>query len=114
WGLERASIFRLVRHLETTDIRLLLVHPDADVVILLVREQHAVVAVVALDRLKDVPAAPRALIDRCVVAGFPAVPRGIAADDRALKRGDRFHDVFGSSVAVKHSLKLGAIVLQRI
>ena len=63
-----------------------LVHPDADVVILLIRKQHAIVAVVALDRLEDVPAAERALADRCVVARSPPVPRSVSANDCPLKR----------------------------
>ena len=45
-------------------IRLFLVHADADVVILLIRKQNSIVAVVTLDRLENIPPAPRALAQR--------------------------------------------------
>src|SRR6185437_2796365 len=109
-----ARVFWLIRKLESTWIGLRLVHADADVVILLIRKQNPIVTVVALDRLKDIPPTNRTLAHRALIARAPAIERRVATDDCPLKRSDRHHHVLCRRVALKHSLKLRLVILQRI
>src|SRR6185503_21089133 len=95
-------------------IEFLLVHADTDIVILLIRKEHSVMTVIALDRLENVPASIRAHADRRIVAGLPAIPRGVAADDRSFKRRYRFHHVFRRGITLKDFLKLRLVPLERI
>jgi len=101
WSFEGTSVFRFVSDFEPANVGLFGVHANTDVVILLIGEQHAIVAVVALDRLEDIPTAPSALTDRSVVASLPTVPGCVATDDSSFVRRNRFYDVVRSGVALK-------------
>src|SRR6185369_3437516 len=109
---ESAGVFRFFRNREPPDVRFFLVHPDPDVVILLIGEQNSIVAVVTFDRLENIPAANRTLTHRALVAGAVTVPRSVAADDRSLVGGYGLHHVLGRRVALKHFLKLLFVSLQ--
>src|SRR5262249_33524229 len=113
-SLEGAGVFRLVGYLAAARIGFLLIHADTDIVILLIGKQDSIVAVVALDRLENIKATIRAHADRCIVAGFPTIPRRVAADDRSFERRNRLHHVLWRGIALKNFLKLCLVSLQRI
>ena len=49
-----------------------------------------------------------------MVAGFPTIPCSVAAYERSLEGGDRLHDVVWSCIALKHALKLFAVILKGV
>ena len=92
---------------EAAQVRVGLVHADADVLVGAVGEVEADVAAVARGLLEeDVHAAHLRSGHRLLVAGLVAVERGVARQHGALERGDGLGDVVdGEFLGAEHLLE---------